>query len=468
MRSMKSFILIPALALAPFAVSAHGQATSSSTSSSQVRVTSGAGGDEQGQDVEVRVDNGKVSVILDGKPVPDSRIRRDGGRLVILDDHGKPLVNGPSITVETDGAGHDARVVVRSSGGPSSAGGAAGASAGARSGAGSAAGASSNGGGGSNGGGQWPSAGSLAEAQRALAEAQRAGGQALEEGRRAWLAAQDSMREGANHASELVRRYFLSTENGDQAQATAIVEVPRVMLGVTLEEPNEALLKHLKLAPGTATMLTGVIDGLPAAKAGLEAFDIVVQVDGKRPAPPAAIREALAGKNPGDSLALTVSRSGESRTFDVKLEPYDPSKLGATTIFQVEDDGNGPVDVGGGMKLQLEPYLRQLRDSLRIAPLPRDPSAPNAPSAPGAAANPSGQQDFLYELRVPPLPRVAPSPSDRLMPRVRVVPPGGAAAADADDANSEAQARLDRLEKRLDDMSRKLERLLDKLDRADR
>ncbi|MHC4993329.1 MAG: PDZ domain-containing protein, partial [Planctomycetota bacterium] len=79
---------------------------------------------------------------------------------------------------------------------------------------------------------------------------------------------------------------------------------PPVMLGLTMAEPGRALEVHLGLEPGESTMITGVYEGLPAHKAGLREYDLIVGVDGARPATPDAIREVLEELDDGDSIRL--------------------------------------------------------------------------------------------------------------------------------------------------------------------
>ena len=54
---------------------------------------------------------------------------------------------------------------------------------------------------------------------------------------------------------------------------------PKVILGIQMAPPGAALERHLRLEPGTTTMISGLYEGLPAQVAGLEEFDIIVAVD---------------------------------------------------------------------------------------------------------------------------------------------------------------------------------------------
>ena len=105
-------------------------------------------------------------------------------------------------------------------------------------------------------------------------------------------------------------------------------EPPKVMLGVTMTNADEATLKRLGVEHQEGVFIDSVIDDLPAAKGGLLANDLVVDADGKAPLTEEILRGLLREKKPGDELKLKVLRKGESKDITVKLEAYEAEKLG--------------------------------------------------------------------------------------------------------------------------------------------
>jgi hypothetical protein len=112
------------------------------------------------------------------------------------------------------------------------------------------------------------------------------------------------------------------------------MEPPKVMIGITMDEPAEALRKNYDLKPGEAIFVQRVIEGLPAEKAGLKASDIITEIDGRKPVSQEVLREILSGKEPGDTVKFTVLRKGGDETVRVTLEKYDVEKLGASQMPQ--------------------------------------------------------------------------------------------------------------------------------------
>lgn len=123
------------------------------------------------------------------------------------------------------------------------------------------------------------------------------------------------------------------------------VYAPKVMLGINLGEPSQILRKHLNLKDGVhAILVEKVIEGLPAAKAGLEEFDVIVSIDGSDQANGEILGKFLSEKEAGDSMKLVVLRGGEKIKLKVSLAEYDAQALGAGNLkFEMsadEDDHN--------------------------------------------------------------------------------------------------------------------------------
>ncbi|MFG0306141.1 MAG: PDZ domain-containing protein [Phycisphaerales bacterium JB040] len=118
---------------------------------------------------------------------------------------------------------------------------------------------------------------------------------------------------------------------------------PRVMLGINQSVPDAALRYHLGLGEDQQCILIErVIPGLPADKAGMKQYDILIQADGEG-VDALALRELLAEKEPGEDVTFRVIRKGDRKELTVELEAYDASKLGVTTaegFFTPAPDNN--------------------------------------------------------------------------------------------------------------------------------
>ncbi len=113
-----------------------------------------------------------------------------------------------------------------------------------------------------------------------------------------------------------------------------------VMLGVHLDDPGAALRKHLRLEPGVGSMIRGLYKGLPAKRAGLQQYDVIIAVDGEPVDGPGTILQALAEAEAGDEVTLSVVQNGRHKQFTVTLDAFDAAKMGPANLL---GGGGGPI-----------------------------------------------------------------------------------------------------------------------------
>ena len=76
--------------------------------------------------------------------------------------------------------------------------------------------------------------------------------------------------------------------------------------GFPIEEGSEALASQLGLAPGAGLVVTYVAPDSPAAKAGLEKNDVLVELEGQLLVHPAQLRKLVQARKEGDTIELVV------------------------------------------------------------------------------------------------------------------------------------------------------------------
>jgi serine protease Do len=109
----------------------------------------------------------------------------------------------------------------------------------------------------------------------------------------------------------------VATRVQQQIQATGKARHAR--LGVTVQEVNQAFADSFKLDKPEGALVASVDRGGPAARAGLEAGDVVRKIDGQAIVGsgdlPAFVGQAL----PGQKVTLEIWRKGASRTLNATL-----------------------------------------------------------------------------------------------------------------------------------------------------
>jgi serine protease Do len=112
-------------------------------------------------------------------------------------------------------------------------------------------------------------------------------------------------------------------------QLVAHGKVERGRIGVAVQEVTRDLADSFKLAKPEGALLGGVEKGSPADRAGLQAGDVVLALDGKPVADATALARGIADHKPGDSVQLKVWRDGAARDIAVKVGETPGEKVAA-------------------------------------------------------------------------------------------------------------------------------------------
>ncbi|MFN0012042.1 MAG: PDZ domain-containing protein [Phycisphaerales bacterium] len=271
------------------------------------------------------------------------------------------------------------------------------------------------------------------------------------EGEHAWIEAPDSKHKvrlraagpGGEGLSGLAR-----------LGSTGAGEPPKVMIGVTMTEPDDVLAEHFGVEAEDATMIGFVTKDLPAEKAGLRRGDLIVAIDGKTPAGERAVRRALQKKNPGETVVFSAIQKGQKKDITVTLEAYDRKKL------SLAGEGDSPFAGAFFRRMAPEDFERNMREGANAAEMEADMA--RELSARGREAAERGRElaqryrersehgqghGWAVAPLAPPAP-APPAPPGQLL----VMPREG------------LQNRLEGLEERLDRLEELLERLNERLE----
>ncbi len=104
--------------------------------------------------------------------------------------------------------------------------------------------------------------------------------------------------------------------------ATSIVEegkVSRGFLGVNIQEITPELKKAFDLKRDSGVLISGVMDGLPAEKAGLKRGDVIVSFDGQPVEDVRDLQFAVAQTSPSTEVSVGIVRDGNEKTVQLTL-----------------------------------------------------------------------------------------------------------------------------------------------------
>ena len=119
----------------------------------------------------------------------------------------------------------------------------------------------------------------------------------------------------------------------DQLQNKGAVQ--RGYLGVQIQPLDPEVAKRLGLGEKTGVVIAKVGPGTPAAKAGLQDGDILLEFAGQAVKDPRSLQRLVAGQAMGKNVELTVYRDGANKTLTLTVE-NQPEAFGIATNPSVE------------------------------------------------------------------------------------------------------------------------------------
>jgi serine protease Do len=106
--------------------------------------------------------------------------------------------------------------------------------------------------------------------------------------------------------------------------------VIRGRIGVTIAPVTKDVAEAIGLGAARGALVQGVEDGGPAQKAGIEAGDIIVRVDGKPIEKSADLPRIIGDTKPGTRSSLQVYRRGNARDLQVTVAELEPDRARRT------------------------------------------------------------------------------------------------------------------------------------------
>jgi serine protease Do len=118
-------------------------------------------------------------------------------------------------------------------------------------------------------------------------------------------------------------------------------KVVRGWLGVTIQEVSPELAKQFGLKESRGALVSDILEGSPAEKAGIARGDVIVEIDRKPVENAVQLRNLVAGLEIGAKIRLKLIRDKKDKQVEVTIgeQPKELTK------------GGGPLeeDVGGGL-----------------------------------------------------------------------------------------------------------------------
>ncbi|MDO8735525.1 MAG: trypsin-like peptidase domain-containing protein [Thermoleophilia bacterium] len=111
----------------------------------------------------------------------------------------------------------------------------------------------------------------------------------------------------------------INTAKKVMEQIIAKGEVEYAWLGVIGQTVDPETAQQKQLAVDAGAIITEIVSGAPAEQAGLQAGDIVTDIDGQKMDSMEGVSGYLAQRRPGDKIKLTYMRGTESHEVEIEL-----------------------------------------------------------------------------------------------------------------------------------------------------
>ncbi len=98
-----------------------------------------------------------------------------------------------------------------------------------------------------------------------------------------------------------------------------VTHTGRAALGVSVISVNANLAAQDNLSVDHGALIASVVPNSAAAQAGLRAGDVIIQVGSQAVNDASSLGDALAGKNPGDTVSVTIMRGSQQLTVNATL-----------------------------------------------------------------------------------------------------------------------------------------------------
>ena len=138
--------------------------------------------------------------------------------------------------------------------------------------------------------------------------------------------------------------------------------VQRGWLGVQLQPITDSLTKVLNLPDDSGALVADVVDGGPAAEAGLREGDVILNFDGQQVDDVRDLPRIVANTAAGKQVEITIWRNGQKETVQATVEQRSRAVAGT------EGDGTGKTAsaTGGPLGLSLAPLDPRTRRELGL------------------------------------------------------------------------------------------------------
>ncbi|NQZ01989.1 MAG: Do family serine endopeptidase [Bdellovibrionales bacterium] len=142
-------------------------------------------------------------------------------------------------------------------------------------------------------------------------------------------------------------------------------KVERGYIGIYMTDIDERAAKELDLKSSDGALVAQVMADSPAEKAGLQPYDLIYEVAGKKVENTRDLSTAVAATPVGKKVKVKVFREGKKKTLNVKVGKHPESQSVATRGNKTYSGQKAPFELG----FRIEDWSSQLQSEFELPPL---------------------------------------------------------------------------------------------------
>lgn len=147
------------------------------------------------------------------------------------------------------------------------------------------------------------------------------------------------------------------------AQLISTGAVTRGWLGVSIQPMTTEIAAALGRKETTGALISEVLDGTPAAKAGFQSGDLVLRLNGATIGAPRDLTRSVSALAPGQKAKVTILRNGAQKDLTVTLGSRDKQDVVASNGSSANPEDQLSADVG----LRVADITDAMRQQFRIS-----------------------------------------------------------------------------------------------------
>lgn len=142
-------------------------------------------------------------------------------------------------------------------------------------------------------------------------------------------------------------------------------------IGVHIDELNPRAAAHLGIKKDSGAIIVQVQEGSPAQKAGVEAYDVILEFNGKKITNGLEFMNAVAGSTINQTVKIKVLRDNKEKIIDITVaERPDDKKLISTKKSPKIKGQETPYDLGFKMSAVDKQVIREWKLAEELTGLP--------------------------------------------------------------------------------------------------